>query len=309
MGSSTVPASGGGLAVARFRAAPNQPFNIPAGLTLQHTVTSTTTYTAGQLPAQVWAVVVGAGGSGGISSATQQSGGGGGGGIKIGWVDVPSAGITATIGAGGATRTGNNSGLRGGSTVFGSVLVHGGGGGCNNGSAVFDTGTAIPFGEGLPGYGGTGTTGAFPATNSIAIFINGAPYGSNPGAFSISSAGSGLALQSNSIQGMSNFVGGGAGGMNGSGSLPATGGSGFTGGGAGNGSTGGSSSRDGGISNTFTGGTGSGGNGGGGAGFLAVGTNASSVGGAGGSGGGGGGNGAVGTTSGAGGAGCVLIYF
>lgn len=310
MGLSVFPVPSSGMTTTRFPIAVNQPFNIPAGLTLQHTVTSTTTYTAGQLPAQVWAVVVGGGGSGAVSSAAQGSGGGGGGGVKIGWVDVPSAGITATIGAGGAGRSSNQDGLRGGSTVFGSVLAHGGGGGCRNGSAVFDTGTALPFGEGMPGYGGSGSTGVYQSTNSVSIFPNGAPYGNNPGAFSVIAAGSTLSLPGNAVQGMNNFVGGGAGGF-GTSSLPTSGGSGFTGGGAGNNATGGSSSRDGGINNTFAGGTGAAGNGGGGgAGFLAVGSNAAgSAGGAGGSGGGGGGNGSTNLASGAGGNGCVLIYF
>jgi hypothetical protein len=310
MAVSNLVAASGGLTVGRFPIAAGQPFNIPSGLTLQHTVTSTTTYTAGQLPAQVWAVVVGGGGSGGVSNATQQSSGGGGGGIKIGWVDVPAAGITATIGAGGAARTSNNNGLRGGATVFGSVLVHGGGGGCMNGSGIFDMNAAIPLSEGLAGYGG-GASQAFPAANQIGIFPNGAPFNAgSQGTFSITSGGgSTLSLNSNVISAFNNYVGGGAGGF---GATPgqSTGGSGFTGGGGGNGSAGGSSSRDGGLTNTFLRGAGGGGSGGGGAGLLAIGSDGSgSGGGNGGSGGGGGGSGVTNQASGAGGNGCVLIYF
>jgi len=312
MGISVFPAAAGGMTTTRFPIAAGQPFNIPAGLTLRHTVTSTTTYTAGQLPAQVWAVVVGGGGSGGASTATQQSAGGGGGGIKIGWVDVPAAGITATIGAGGAARTAgsNNNGARGGATVFGSVLVHGGGGGCQNGNGILDMSIGIPLSEGLAGYGG-GAAGAFPNTNQIGIFPNGAPFNAgSQGTFSItSSGGTSLSLSSNVFIAFNNYVGGGAGGF---GATPgqSTGGSGFTGGGGGNGSNGGSSSRDGGLTNTFTAGNGGGGSGGGGAGLLAAGTSGSgSGGGNGGSGGGGGGSGVTNQASGAGGNGCILIYF
>jgi hypothetical protein len=313
MGLSVFPVPSSGMTTTRFPAAANQVFNIPAGLTLQHTVTSTTTYTAGQLPAQVWAVVVGGGGSGGSSTSGQGSGGGGGGGIKIGWVDVPSAGITATIGAGGGARGAgtNSNGNLGGATVFGSVLAHGGGGGANLGNSIFDTATGIPFGEGVPGYGGTATNPSWANTNSFGIFPNGAPFGYAPGAFAIAGSGGNTLSLITRTTGFNNFMGGGAGGSGGS-SAPGSnsGGSGFTGGGGGNGNNGGASSRDGGLTNTFAGGTAGSGSSGGGAGFLAAGSNGSgSGGGNGGSGGGGGGSGSTSLASGAGGNGCILIYF
>lgn len=306
MGIAQIPAPSGGLAVARFPAASNVPFNVPAGLTLQNTVTSTTTFSAGQLPAQVWAVIVGAGGSGSANSTNYSNGGGGGGGVVIGWVDVPSAGITATIGAGGTAVT-NASGNRGGTTYFGAVFASGGGGGCNQGSSILDTNNAMPLqGEGVPGWGGSGTT-TYQA-NSYNPLIVGAPWGTVKGTWSVNSAASTINVNGNLLVSnrLNNYLGGGAGGFT------STGGSGYTGGGGANGNSGGNSSRDGGLTNTFTGGTNGGANGGGGgAGFLANGNNgtAGNVGGAGGSGGGGGGNSGAGFASGAGGAGCVLIYY
>ncbi len=315
MAVSNLVSASGGLAVARFPIAPNAPFNIPAGLTLQYTVTSTTTFTAGQLPAQVWAVVIAGGGSGGGSSASANAGGGGGGGVKIGWVDIPSAGITATIGAGGAARTAGQTGQKGGDTSFGSVLVNGGGGGCNSGSAVLDTGNAMPLGEGLPGYGGSASGTWFPNSSAFAVYSNGAPFASNPGSFMVGGGSTTLNSVGNALNrgSANNYLGGGAGGTNFGGS--STGGSGFTAGGGAASSSGGGSSRNGGVSSTFTGGAPGGSGAGGGAGFLANGTagaSATNSGGAGGSGGGGGGAGGItsgATTSGAGGNGCVLIYF
>lgn len=315
MGIAQIPAPSGGLAVARFPARAGAPFNIPAGLTLQNTVTSTTTFSAGQLPAQVFAVIVGGGGSGGAFSGNTQNGGGGGGGVKIGWVDVPSAGITATIGAGGAVVTPSDSGNKGGTTIFGSILVGGGGGGVRNGDGQFSLQgvTSIPNREGLAGYGGSANgTILQPNSNALSVGPSNAPYGFTEGTIAFSSGASTLSA---AVTGLltnlwDNYSGGGAGGAP---SIRTQGGSGFTGGGgsgAGGGGAGGNSSRDGGLTNTFTGGTATSTGGGGGAGFLANGSNSTSAaGGAGGSGGGGGGGAGSSANSGAGGNGCVLIYY
>jgi len=316
-----------GLSVQRFEAAPNKPFQIPAGLTLQNTVTSTTTFTAGQLPAQVWVVMVGGGGGG----ARDTGGGGGGGGTCIGWVDVPSSGITATIGAGGTAGTstsGQYYGQPGGNTYFGSYVAYGGGGGMTLGDTFGSNGNGqqrwvYPKGPGA-GWGGFNPNVSAPTTTTYFFTAGCAPFLDNM--LSIGSVGTTTNNPKvddlHSIYG-SNFNGGGVGGnrYNGIGGtvLDGTGGSGLTGGGgAYNGSSdrpGGNSSRNGGISNTFTGGTGGGTTGyaAGGAGLLANGGNGGGAGskaGDGGSGGGGGG----GTSSwslnpGAGGAGCVLIYY
>lgn len=308
-----VPTAASGLTVGRFPARSNAAFNIPAGLTLQHTVTSTTTFTAGQLPAQVWAVIVGGGGAGGSNGSTSANGGGGGGGVVIGWVDIPSAGTTATIGAGGATA--NSNGNRGGTTSFARVQAGGGGGGCGNGNGTLSTGFAVPLqGEGLPGYGGDGSGGTlYTTSNATNVYPNGAPFASNLGNFIVGTSGgtSSLWLNTNIINSRQhNYSGGGAGAWQTSG-FGTTGGDGFTAGGGASTGNGGSSFRDGGITATFTGGTSQvGGGSGGGAGFLANGSNANNTtGGAGGSGGGGGGAGFGNQQSGAGGAGCVLIYF
>jgi len=306
-----VPTAASGLSVGRFPAASNMPFNIPAGLSLQNTVTSTTTFTAGQLPAQVWAVIVGAGGAGGSNGSTSANGGGGGGGVVIGWVDVPSTGITATIGAGGVTASSN--GGRGGTTIFGTVFANGGGGGCGNGNAQLDTGTAVPIhGDGVPGYGGNAATPVFPNTNKILTLPCGAPWGNNKGNWSQASGSSTVTSVSNLLNvRQHNYLGGGAGAWSADAPWGNTGGSGFTAGGGASSGNGGGSFRDGGITATFAGGTGAGGGGsGGGAGFLAAGSSGSgTTGGNGGSGGGGGGAGFGASQAGNGGAGCVLIYY
>lgn len=302
-----IPTAASGLTVGRFPAAIGNPFQIPAGLTLQHTVTTTTTFTAGQLPAQVFAVIVGGGGGGAWGGGGEN--GGGGGGACIGWVDVPSSGITATIGAGGAGGSSNTTGTRGGSTVFGSYVAFGGGGG--NSGVLFNNHNQIPLGDGA-GYGGVASPQPGD-TNRWLFGPKGSPFTQG---IQVNSGGSisSLFITTNNL-GIYNYNGGGGGGSTifssflGSNGLP-----GLTGGGGRVGASGGGSSRDGGVSITFAGGSatsGSGG-GGGGAGLLGAGSNGSTGGGGnGGSGGGGGGSGpnANSNPGGNGGNGCVLIYF
>jgi hypothetical protein len=324
MGLSVFPAASSGMTTTRFEAAPNKPFNIPAGLTLQATVTSTTTYSAGALPAQVWAVVVGGGGGGSRDTGA----GGGGGGTCIGWIDVPSAGITATIGAGGAggvNSAGQYYGSPGGNTYFGPYIAYGGGGAMATNDTFGQNSNGLqravyPRG---PGAGWGGFANSFASTgNTYFLTSDCAPFVGNFVVHSqISTTTPTMKIDDLSSLYGNNYNGGGIGGVQGSGisgTLDSAGGSGLTGGGgtwrsaSSLGQAGGNSSRNGGISNTFTGGAGNGsGYGGGGAGLLANGgTPTGSAAGAGGSGGGGGG----GTSSwslnpGAGGAGCVLIYY
>lgn len=319
MGIAQIPAASGGLAVARFPATIGAPFQVPAGLTLQNTVTSTTTFSAGQLPAQVWAVIVGAGGSGGANmGGTEGSGGGGGGGTCIGWVDVPSAGITATIGSGGASVSAGSAGNPGGNTTFGSYIAYGGGGGERDTGSNYNlteaSSTVSPNGPG-GGYGGVSFRNT---SNNTIPLIKGAPFNDVAfvSAWQATTTGSVANNWVNSNAYRNNYVGGGMGGTNsGANSNYRIGANGHTGGGgvgiSGAGADGGNSSRSNGLTNNFTGGTGStnSGGGGGGAGFLANGsTTTLNTGAAGGSGGGGGGGGQNGT-SGAGGNGCVLIYY
>jgi hypothetical protein len=281
MAVSNLVAGSSGLSVQRFEATQNRPFQIPAGLTLQNTVTSTTTFTAGQLPAQVFVVMAGGGGGGSRDTGA----GGGGGGTCIGWVDVPSAGITATIGAGGAAVVGTSCqyyGSPGGNTFFGAYVAYGGGGGMSTNDTFGSNGNGqqrqvYPRG---PGAGWGGFNPSPTSLTSIYPFIQGcAPFLFNMGFTSAPSTSSNV-LKIDDITSIygNNYTGGGVGGTRNntlSGTFDGTGGSGLTGGGGTyNGSVdrpGGNSSRNGGISNTFTGGTAGGTTGyaGGGAGLLA----------------------------------------
>ena len=328
MGLSVFPAASSGMTTTRFPCTIGAPFNIPAGLTLQNTVTSTTTFSAGALPAQVWAVVVGAGGSGSSAGTSVfYSSGGGGGGVAIGWVDVPSAGITATIGAGGAGvyNPGGSTGLpgnQGGNTAFGGVIAYGGGrgadpayGGAHNSSNPWVR-KGPGAGDGGPGnhWFGSGTYQTIPS-GSIWYMPPGSifPNGFVSVAFPSATAGLG-SLSSTTSTVLNNYAGGGSGAA--TGSISAYAGNGLTGGG-GSGSyilanAGGHSSTNGGLTIRFAGGTSATDGPTGGAGFLAAGVNSPTYGGTAGGSGGGGGSGTANSaynTSGAGGNGCVLIYY
>jgi hypothetical protein len=322
MAVSNLVAGSSGLSVTRFPAAIGNPFQVPAGLTLQNTVTSTTTFTAGQLPAQVWAVIIGGGGGG----SRDQGAGGGGGGACIGWVDVPSSGITATIGAGGAagiSTSGQYYGQPGGNTFFGAYVAYGGGGGMSTNDSWASSGNG-PFRQIFPrgpgaAYGGIQLNSFANTTTTYSMIQGCAPFLYNSTTMQGPSTSTTVYRMVELYElYANNYTGGGAGGsQQSSGTLNyAGGGSGLTGGGGtwtgSTGANGGNSSRNGGVSNTFTGSSGnSSGYGGGGAGLLANGSAPTgSAAGAGGSGGGGGGGTSSWTLNpGAGGAGCVLIYY
>jgi len=308
MASTVFPVASSGMTTTRFPATNFTPFNIPAGLTLQSTVTTTTAFSAGSLPAQVWVVMMGGGGSGAGWGTSSPAGAGGG--ACIGWVDVPSAGLTATIGAGGAAQSSNTgSGNVGGNTTFGNFIAYGGGGASFGG--LFSQKTLIPRGDGA-GYGGCTnsnheTINTFHSGPKGSPFLDGINFASPP------TSGTGFFGNLNNLAYI-NWNGGGRGGEGAGmmgGSLGSVGGAGLSGGGGGNGGDGGVSSRNAGLTTSFAGGVASGNYGGGGAGLLAAGGAGSSLlGGTGGSGGGGGGcSGTVSSTSGAGGNGCVLIYY
>lgn len=99
----------------------------------------------------------GAGGSGGSRSTTGAGTGGGGGAYQVRFFTASELGTTetVTVGAGGASVTGNKNGGAGGNTTFGSLLTALGGGGGGNGTGTINGGAA-------------GNVGGFPM-NGVAI--------------------------------------------------------------------------------------------------------------------------------------------
>ena len=102
MGSSTVPAPS---------SAPTTFLNVPPGVSLRNTYTSSTSGLSFPV-SQVFVIVVGGGGSGSIGG-----GGGGAGACLMGWISSPTA---VTIGAGGT------GGANGGATIVGNIYAMGG---------------------------------------------------------------------------------------------------------------------------------------------------------------------------------------
>lgn len=98
--------------------------------------TSSGTWTKPATGTSVFVRAWGGGGSGGRAGSGDGGGGGGGGAYNEGWFDFSALGSTetVTIGAGGASRTADEtSGATGGTTTFGSWLsAYGGGGGKGN---------------------------------------------------------------------------------------------------------------------------------------------------------------------------------
>ena len=146
---------------------------IPAGLTLQQTITSSGSVTLPASLDKVFIIAIGGGGSGGGGSWNSNqgagfSGGGGGGGAFAGWVDKFSS---VTIGAGGATRTTGQIGLNGGRTQVGFILVGGGGGGFSGPTSV--SASVYAAGAGTLGGSGGGSVGNASSSGSP-IIIRGA---------------------------------------------------------------------------------------------------------------------------------------
>jgi hypothetical protein len=124
---------------------------------------------------QVW----GGGGSGGRQSTTSAySSGGGGGAYSSAWLPLSSFGSTetVTIGAGGASRTVNQTGATGGDTSIGSLVAAGGGGG---GPIVASTasGGYLVGGVGSEFAGGNGGTEAVTNAFNSSSYYSGAGGG------------------------------------------------------------------------------------------------------------------------------------
>lgn len=121
------------------------------------TITSTGTYTGTSTSGYGYALVIGGGGSGasrtGDSVYTDTAAGGGAGGMA-GKIVALTGSMSVTIGAGGTSVTGNNSGIAGGNSVFAGITATGGAGGQTG-----DTATTTA--------GGTSSTGDFNVTGGI----------------------------------------------------------------------------------------------------------------------------------------------
>jgi hypothetical protein len=227
-------------------------------------------------------LVVAGGASGG--GGTYHAGGGGAGGYRTDTLTMnKETAFTVTVGAGGATATGNAVGVNGANSVFYNITSAGGGGG-----GSYSSETALAGGSGGGGAGETPTTagaGNTPPTSPVQGYAGGAGNGGANGA----GGGGGGASQVGSVGGATPNAPGGDGGDGAANTI--TGGSvTYAGGGGGAG--------------VGSGTAGAGGAGGGGAG----GSGANGVAGTANTGGGGGGAERGGTaTSGAGGSGIVIL--
>jgi len=227
-------------------------------------------------------LVVAGGASGG--GGTYFAGGGGAGGYRTDTLTMNKAtAFTVTVGAGGATATGNAVGVNGANSVFYNITSAGGGGG-----GSYSSETALAGGSGGGGAGETPTTagaGNTPPTSPVQGYAGGAGNGGGNGG----GGGGGGASQVGSVGGATPNAPGGDGGDGAANTI--TGGSvTYAGGGGGAG--------------VGSGTAGAGGAGGGGAG----GSGANGVAGTANTGGGGGGAERGGTaTSGAGGSGIVIL--
>ena len=282
----------------------SMPAQARAATVVTFTTVGSTTWTVPAGVTSVQVLVVAGGGSGGAS------GGGGGGGVVYAptYAVTPSAGITVTVGAGGASVTTNVAGNAGANSVFGTITAVGGGGGGAHGV------TAVAGGSGGGGgTGGTYTAGAATQANSGGGIGYGkaggaggsstAPYaaGGGGGAVAVGSAANGATAGAGGQGYLSNitgtnkyYAGGGGGGTQQSGGIGGAGGAGGGGGGGCYLGTAGAAGANGGTAGTCTGGASGYGTGG------AGGAN---------TGGGGGGPSISVGTSGAGGSGIVVVSY
>lgn len=176
-------------------------------------ITSTATYTPTAGTASVVVEVQGGGGGGGGAQGTTGSQcsagpGGGAGGYTCERLTSGFGGVTATIGAAGATATGNNAGGNGGTSSFGALCSATGGTGGAAGAAGtgFD---AVNGSAGGAGSGGTFNVTGAPGGPSI---INPANNGSMSGFGGSSRFGGGGAGKQNTTAGGNAATGYGAGG-------------------------------------------------------------------------------------------------
>jgi Protein of unknown function (DUF2793) len=152
---------------------------------------------------QLW----GAGGSGGRAQGGEYGGGGGGGSYTeyLFPLSALSSTETVTVGAGGASRTTNNTdGQAGGNTTFGSLLTaYGGGGGAGTDTPSSSNRGGGGGGGGKAGAGGAGLGGST---------FNGGSGGAGVSVSTAGSAGAGGAGVSGTSGGSSLLGGGGGGG-------------------------------------------------------------------------------------------------
>ena len=260
-----------------------------------HTFTSSGTFTA-EAPGTVDYLVVAGGGGGG----SQNGGGGGAGGFRTATgFSVTSQAYTITVGAGGATSTGQSVGNSGSDSVFSSITSTGGGGGAaddsypgvNGGSGGGSIKNAVA-GTGVAGQGNAGGQGGTSFGGSTQQHCGGGGGGAGAvGNNSSSGGGNGGAGTQSSIDGTNYYYSGGGGGA----THP-----------SGGGGTGGAGGGGGGTTLSGTGGAGGAGRNAGGSG-----SNSDGDAGSGGVNTGGGGGGGRGTTDlgGAGGSGIVIIRY
>jgi hypothetical protein len=167
--------------------------NLPPGVTLgacgpltEYTEVFDTvgahTWTKPATVSEVEVLVVAGGGGGGSSTTFSNAGGGGGGGGGIVYRAsfAVSADVSVTVGAGGAPGpTGNNKGLAGGNSSFGTLTAIGGGGGSGGNVAGDDGGsgggsrngagfaTGLQPGSASGGFGSNGGTCAQLALETV----------------------------------------------------------------------------------------------------------------------------------------------
>ena len=205
-------------------------------------------------------VVAGGGGGGGGSSGGSSGAGGGAGGMRTGTLQATlGSAMTVTVGGGGTRGAhGNNAGVQGSDSVFGSITSTGGGAGAgagltggNGGSGGGGGYNANAGGSGTTGQGNAGGSGG---TNTSNYYTGGGgggkgAVGGSPG--NSSTGGAGGAGLASSITGSSvTYAGGGGGGCYAGSRGP---------GGSGGGATGANSSNN---SSSATANTGGGGGGG-----------------------------------------------
>ena len=219
---------------------------LPSGNYRIHTFTSSDTFTfSGAATLAVEYLVVAGGGAGGGAANSTGYGGGGAGGLLTGNLTLSaSTTYTATVGAGGAGRSGHTSGNAGFNSVFDTITSIGGGGGNSQYVTNTSSGGSGGGGEGFTasGAGGAGTVGQGNAGGAGTQVSNygggggggaGAVGGDGPGGNDAGDGGVGLA---SSITGSEVYYAGGGGGGTGTGS-DGVGGAGGLGGGGNGGSS------------------------------------------------------------------------
>lgn len=203
-------AGGSGIVIISFASEVVEIFSKPG---------TTTTWTCPSDVTSVEVLVVG--GGGGASGGDYATGGGGGGGGGVlynsAYNVVPGTGYTVTVGAGGASVTGNNAaGNAGGSSIFATLTASGGGRGAAYSTISAGSGSSGGGGSYQQNSGGAGTTGqGYPGGTGGGVVRSGGGGGGagGPGADSTDRfAGKGGDGFLCSITGYPTYYGGGGGG-------------------------------------------------------------------------------------------------